>query len=122
MNEASRWRLAVAEMIAPVYTTEAQVCAVFVGGSVARGCADRYSDVEIGILWETFPTHDEFRAAMERAHGADWELDPYAPDEDVWYEEYAVEGLKIDLRHMTAARMGEVLAAVVEGSDRSKDR
>jgi hypothetical protein len=122
MNEASRWRLAMARVVAPVYAADARVRAVLVGGSVARGWADRYSDVEIGVFWEQFPTAQEFRAAIERARGTDWQLEPYTPEEDVWYEEYAVDGLKIDLRHMTAARMSEVLAAVTVGGDFSESR
>jgi predicted nucleotidyltransferase len=123
MNEASRWRLAMARKIAPVYTTDARVSAIVVGGSVARGCADHYSDVEIGIFWNEFPDAAELEAAKERARSTTWEMDPYNPDEDdVWYEEYAVGGLKIDLRHMTTARMGEVLAAVLAAGDLSEPR
>jgi Domain of unknown function (DUF4037) len=122
MNEASRWRLAMARKVAPVYTANPQVRAVIVGGSVARGYADSYSDVEVGVFWDELPAATELHAAMEQSHGTSWELDPYSPDEDVWYEEYAVAGLKIDLRHMTVARMGEVLAAVIDHADRSEER
>jgi hypothetical protein len=58
---------------------------------------------------------------MERARGTDGELDPYDPHEDdVWYQEYVAGGLKIDLRHMTVARMEEALAAVVDEGDASQ--
>jgi predicted nucleotidyltransferase len=120
MNEASRWRLAMARAIAPVYTTDPRVRTVIVAGSVARGFADAFSDVEIGLFWEELPTPGELRAAMERARGTDWELDPYDPHEDVWYEEYVAGGLKIDLRHMAVARMEEALAAVVDEGDLSR--
>jgi hypothetical protein len=123
MNEASRWRLALARRIAPIYTTDSRVRAVVVGGSVARGWADHHSDVEIGIFWSEFPDAAELEAAMQRAQGTTWELDPHSPSEDdVWYEEYAVGGLKIDLRHMTAARMDEVLAAVLDAGDLAEGR
>jgi hypothetical protein len=95
---------------------------VIVGGSVARGCADRYSDVEIGLFWDAFPEEAEFRAAMEQARGSRWELDPYDDAEDVWYEEYEVAGLKIDLRHMTVGRMEGVLTAVLEDADTTEER
>ena len=115
MNEASRWRLEMARAIAPVYTTDPRVRAVIVAGSVARGFADAYSDVEIGVFWEEFPAPEELQVAMERSRGTAWELDPHdAEKDDVWYEEYAVDGLKIDLRHMTAARLDQVLTAVIE--------
>ena len=120
LNKASRWRLAMARAIAPVFTTDARVRAVIVAGSVARGFADASSDVEIGLFWEELPTPGELQAAMERARGTDWELDPFDPHEDVWYEEYVAGGLKIDLRHMAVTRMEEVLTAVVDEGDLAK--
>jgi hypothetical protein len=42
---------------------------VLVGGSVARGFADRYSDIEIGVFWDTLPSIEERAAARERAGG-----------------------------------------------------
>jgi hypothetical protein len=120
LNEASRWRLAMARAIAPVYTRNPRARAVIVAGSVGRGCADPYSDVEVGVFWEELPAPGELQAAMESARGTGWELDPYNPDDEVWYEEYVAGGLKIDLRHMTVARMEEVLAAVVDEGDLSQ--
>jgi Domain of unknown function (DUF4037) len=133
MNEASRWRLGMARKVAPVYTAlrpaggaegaaNPRVRAVIVGGSVARGYADQYSDVEIGVFWDELATAEELRAAMEQMQGTLWELDPYSGEEDVWYEEYAVAGLKIDLRHMTVARMDEVLVAVIDRADLAEER
>jgi predicted nucleotidyltransferase len=122
MNEASRWRLMRAREIAPIYLADPRVAAVMVGGSVARGCADRYSDVEVGLFWEEFPEPEAFRAAMERARGTDWELDPCPDEEGVWYEEYAVDGLKIDLRHMRVAGMSDLLTAVVDRGDGPEER
>jgi hypothetical protein len=112
----------MARAIAPVYTTNPRVRAVIVAGSVGRGCADPYSDVEMGVFWEELPAPGELQAAMERARGTGWELDPYNPHEDdVWYEEYVAGGLKIDLRHMSVARMEDVLAAVVDEGDLSRN-
>jgi hypothetical protein len=122
MNEASRWRLALVREIAPIYTNNAKVQAVIVGGSVARGCADRYSDVEIGVFWSEHPSDAEFEAGMRQARGERWELDPYSDEDDVHYEEYEVSGLKIDLRHMTVARMDRVVTAVVDQFDTSEER
>jgi predicted nucleotidyltransferase len=122
MNEASRWRMAMAHKITPVYATNLRVRAVLVAGSVARGWADPYSDVEIGVFWAELPTPAELAAAMALSRGTMYELDPYSLEEDVWYEEYAVDGLKIDLRHMTVARMAEVLDAVIERGDMSEER
>jgi len=115
LNEASRRRLARAQEIAPIYVGNPKVQALVVGGSVARGCADRYSDVEIGVFWSEHPSEAEFEAAMRLAGGSRWELDRFdAAQEDVHYEEYEVDGLKIDLRHMRVDRMERVLTAVLD--------
>src|SRR5437764_5398703 len=122
MNEASRWRLEMARKIVPACTESGKVRAAMVAGSVARGFADHHSDVEIGIFWDELPTPAELRAVVERLNGTSWELDPYDAEEDVWYEEYCVGGLKIDLRHMRVARMDEQLGDVLERGDVSEER
>jgi hypothetical protein len=122
-SEASYRRLDRAREIAPIYAANPKVEALIVGGSVARGCADRYSDVEIGVFWREHPSDAEFEAAMRRAGGSRWELDPYdEAQEDVHYEEYEVDGLKIDLRHMTVDGMERVLAAVLDDFETAEER
>jgi hypothetical protein len=44
----SKGGLALAQYIAPVYADNPKVRVVMVGGSVSRGCADQYSDLEKG--------------------------------------------------------------------------
>jgi hypothetical protein len=122
MNEASRWRLEFARHITGKYTRHPSVRAIMVSGSVARGCADRWSDVEIGVFWEAFPSRDEFQTLMLETGGTAWELDPFEVGEDVQYEEYTVGSLKIDLRHMTMAGMEAVLAAVVDHAEIAQER
>jgi len=122
MNQASQWRLEFARQVATTYTRHPSVRVVMVSGSVARGYADRWSDVEIGVFWESFPSRDAFRALVQEAGGKAWELDPFEEGADVQYEEYTVGPLKIDLRHMTMTGMEEVLAAVVDQADIAEAR
>jgi len=42
MNEMSQWRQAIARRLASIYTLNPRIAAVLVGGSTARGHADRY--------------------------------------------------------------------------------
>jgi hypothetical protein len=122
-NEHSAWRFAVAQGIAARYVAHQDVEAILVGGSVARGCADRFSDVEIGVFWRELPPRSVHQDLMLQAGGQNWELDPFDPvAEDVQYEEYAVSGLKIDMRHMTIAGMERVLASVVDNTDTDEGR
>jgi hypothetical protein len=128
MNEASRWRQALARQIAPAYATNPKVAAVVVGGSSARGHADRYSDIEIGVFWHEPPADEERRSAVERVGGDLIRLYPYDPAEQVWCDDYTMgrrapdlpgSGVLIELVNYTTAFMESVLADVVERYDTS---
>ena len=51
-----------------------------VGGSVARGCADEYSDLEIGVFWDAAPSDEDRRDAVRRMGGEVWKFDPSGGD------------------------------------------
>ena len=55
MNNASKWRLELVSPIASLYAKNLKVAAVIVSGSTARGHADKYSDIEIGVFWKEPP-------------------------------------------------------------------
>lgn len=70
MNEASAWRLEIAERMATVYEKLDGVCAAMVVGSTARGHSDRYSDLDVFVFWERPPTDEQRQSplgAFERA-------------------------------------------------------
>lgn len=99
------------------YSESAKVVATALGGSVARGWADEFSDVEVFVFWQQHPSddervsaversggsvdvrwsddlaEDEWRAAMRRTHGEVGQLWPYEDDE--WSEHYYVDGLNV---------------------------
>lgn len=83
LDAVSRGGLALARHIAPAYSDNPKVRAVLVGGSVSRGWADEYSDLEIGVLWSEPPTDEERRGAIARTGGELWSLPP-ADDRDGW--------------------------------------
>lgn len=109
MNEATSWRLALAKHVAAAYVANPRVQAVVVNGSVGRGNADRYSDIEITVFWADHPSEQERRAAVERAGGTDLKLWPlYEPDEE-YSSSYLVGGVKIDLGEFTVETMERFL-------------
>src|SRR5215469_10684766 len=85
MTAASHWRLALAHVIAQQYALIPAVDAVFLGGSTARGQADRYSDIEFSVLWTAPPTEQE-RVLVTQLGGDPHLLYPYNKDEALWEE------------------------------------
>ena len=77
MNEMSRAGLKLAQSIASIYADYPGVRAILVGGSVSRGCADEYSDLEIGVFWETPPTDTERLLAVRRMGGEVWKFESF---------------------------------------------
>jgi predicted nucleotidyltransferase len=63
MNDLSyhcKWRIELAKQICEKLKFIEGVKAIVIGGSVARGYADIYSDLEILIFWDKMP-HDSIR-------------------------------------------------------------
>ena len=77
MNEISHAGLKLARSVTDAYAENANVRAVIVSGSVARGCADEYSDVEIGVFWEKPPSDEERMEAISRIGGELLMFGPY---------------------------------------------
>lgn len=113
LNEASQWRLAIARNIAPLIATNPDVRAIMLAGSTSRGCADSYSDIEIGVFWDIPPTDTARLAPVGPAGGEFWELDDYNEADQVWMEEWGLGGLKVDVRNLTVARMEGILDDVL---------
>src|SRR5262245_56324184 len=118
MNEASQWRLALARQLAPLYAANPHVAAVLVGGSTARGHADRFSDIELGIFWHEPPTDEERGVVIEQAKGDLDRLYPYDPAEEVWADDFKMgraapdqpgSGILVEAVHYTTDFMARTL-------------
>ena len=69
MDEDCLWRQALAQQIAVHYSADPKVMTVIVGGSVARGCADRFSDIDLAVFWTESPTAKARRAIIKLTGG-----------------------------------------------------
>ncbi len=119
MNEASRWRLALARQIAAAYIANSNVAAVIAAGSTAGGYADRWSDIELDVFWTALPSDEERLRAVERAGGVIWHLYPRDPDDPELSEDYHVHGVKVDLSNFALDGVEQILAKVVDQADTS---
>jgi predicted nucleotidyltransferase len=119
MNEACVWRHALAQQHAPHYRANPKVAALVVGGSVSLGCADRYSDLDLGVFWATPPTEEECREVIERVKATRWQRSAAESGAEQWSEVYEVGGVSVQVRNGTVQSMEALLAEVLERSDPS---
>lgn len=118
--------LILAKHIASVYKSHPKVKAIIVGGSVSRGYADSFSDLEIGIFWAEAPLDDKRKTLIEQLHGDLWTFHPYRTEPE-WLagEHYGINKINIgdkiykgtvmvDAKHFTTFGMDKVLHDVLD--------
>ena len=132
--EVSKGGLALAQYIAPVYFDNPKVRVVMVGGSVSRGCADQYSDLDIGVFWAEPPSDEERKLLIQRAGAELLSFEPYTADaewgagehwgmsEVVINSQQYTGALMISVNHSTVTAMEKCLTDVVERYDTSLDK
>jgi len=121
MNKDTVWREELARKIAPAYAANPQVEVVFIFGSVARGWADCYSDIELGAVWLQPPTEKELQSAALSAGAERWEMAPYNEAKQSWAEMFYVSGVRIETAHWTHETIENIIADVVERYDVSQN-
>ena len=126
MNTASQWRHNLAQPLAPIYAANPHVAAVLLGGSTARGHADRYSDIELGVCWHQPPTDAERQAAANAIRGDLVRLYPYDPTEEVWCDDFMLgrahpdqlkSGVLLEVVHYTTDFLNRAFDAVLQSYD-----
>jgi hypothetical protein len=123
MNTASQWRYGLAQSVAPIYAANPHVAAVLVGGSTARGHADRYSDIELGVFWHQPPSDGDRKAAASQVPGDLLRLYPYDPAEEVWSDDFMLgrahpdqphSGILLEVVHYTTEFLERTFGAVLQ--------
>jgi len=134
MTQVSQGGLAIANQIAAAYRDNPNVLVVMVSGSVARGHADTYSDLEIGVFWIQPPSDDERKTAIARTGGEVWSFTSYQTEpEIVAHEQYGLSemviagqpyigSLMVSTNHLTRNGMERCLADVLEHADTALDK
>jgi predicted nucleotidyltransferase len=120
-------RRAFAEEIVAAYAGDQRVVAVLLGGSAARGHADRYSDIELFVIWREPPTEADRAMAIAAAGGDLVTLYP-VDDNDVgplWQDAWKIgrlgdepyTGVEVDGSHLLVGTVERVLGDVVDLCD-----
>lgn len=117
-STGSRWRRDAVEPLLRAYAAEPGVQVVLLSGSTARGDADRWSDVEIGVFWSA-PPEDAVRTRLAATGGArHCQLFAYDEPEKVWCDDLHLgaslpDGLLVEVVHTLTASTERLLDTVL---------
>lgn len=109
-NPHTAWRIEFAQTAAQRIATFPGVQAIVIAGSVARNYADAYSDIEIPIFWDVLPSE-----ATRRKIVAGLQADFIYGYNELSDDEILINGLQVDLWHITVAEEEAVIEAVLKG-------
>jgi predicted nucleotidyltransferase len=117
MNDANEQRLKIARSNAATYLANPQVRAIGVAGSVARGEADAYSDIDMSIYYQELPSEEALKAAYEQNQGSDYRIYADEREDGAIVEQYFVQGIRCDLGHVTIERFERDMEMLLERCD-----
>jgi hypothetical protein len=110
LNPHTRWRLDFARQISERLRAFTGIRAMIVGGSVARGFADAYSDLELPIIWDQLPG-DAVRLEIAAALEAEF-LYPY--NGPALEDNLLIQGFQVDLWHNSVANDEAAIRRVLQ--------
>jgi hypothetical protein len=113
INKATEWRLDFARQMAHMYQKSPKVRVIVISGSVSRGQADSYSDIELDLFWQEPPTDEERLRPIDQVNGRVLMFEPCQDDE--WSEDYMVNDIQMDLSNFLVATMDQYIADVLAG-------
>ena len=122
MNIPNTARLSLAHHFAAAYTQNSNLAAVLVGGSTARGSADHYSDLEMGVFWDEPPSDEDRAQSVESAGGDLIQLYPFDPDENSYQDDFMIgcaaadqpcSGILTEVIHHTVVTLDNLLDDVL---------
>ena len=113
----SQWRRELAEEFAAGYRERPGVRSVLLSGSVARGTADRYSDIELLVVWSGPPGDDVRPAAVAAGGGQLVTAYEYDDENAEWSDDVLHSGVEIQVSHRTEAATGQWITDVTAGFD-----
>ncbi|MER7247770.1 hypothetical protein [Kribbella sp. NPDC000426] len=118
VTEAARWRREAVRPVLAAFAAADGVDAVMMSGSSARGDADEWSDVEVGVFWQRPPSERDRLAAAQLARAADARIVSDVDAPPPWYDHLYLgaahpDGLMIEVAHMLTSDVERALDAVL---------
>jgi hypothetical protein len=113
VNEQSAWRVEFARRYIQPYRENAGARMAVLGGSVAQGVADRWSDCDTLVYWDAIDSEwlEYSRSGGERFT---W-LESYPGN--AWLEQVRFGRLKADIAHVRLGWLHELIDGVLAGTD-----
>jgi hypothetical protein len=113
VNEQSAWRLAFARGYIEPYAENSGARMAVLGGSVAQGVADRWSDTDTLVYWDEIDSDwlEDSRSGGERFT---W-VESYPGN--AWLEQVRFGSLKADIAHVRLGWLHELIDGVLAGTD-----
>jgi hypothetical protein len=109
MNEHAQWRLDFARDLSPRLARFAGIQAIVVGGSVAKGYSDAYSDLELMLFWDQAPGPE-----IQQEIKADFQAEFRYPEFDIGHNSsLLIRGVPVDLWHLTVSGEEAAMDAVL---------
>ena len=117
MNDRSQYLLELAKHNVRAYIANPKSRAAMVGGSVARGICDEYSDLDMSIYWDELPSEDELQLARQQNQGSErlWVIGERS--DGGFAEAYVVNGVECQFGHVTVEQWETDIAIVLEQHD-----
>ncbi|WP_410787182.1 hypothetical protein [Kribbella sp. C-35] len=115
VTEAARWRRQMVRPVLDWYAAVEGVDAVMLGGSTARGDADRWSDVEVGVFWRRPPTPAERLAVAGAADVRLVNVDGPPWDDHLYLGAPRPDGLMVEVAHTLTQTVENALDELLNG-------
>ncbi len=110
-NSHTIWRIDLARRLAGCIIPFQGVRAIVVAGSVARNYADEYSDLELPIFWDALPDDTKRHAIVHNLNASFL----YTYDGPSAEDQLLINGVQVDLWHISVAHQEAIIKAVLEG-------
>lgn len=99
LNEASQWRIELAQELAAQYAAHQQIKMIVLGGSPSQGLADQYSDLDVIVYWDGIDFAWLQTAPLVNVGGNRKFLN--SNDSTTAIEHYYFDTIKVDFAHIT---------------------
>lgn len=108
-NPHVKWRIDFAQQLAKRLVPFAGIKAIVIAGSVARGYADEFSDIELPIFWESLPDDATRHAVVAALNGQFL----YGYDGPAHEDQLLIDDVQVDLWDVSTAAQEETLDTVL---------